>query len=137
MEKPPSPTLMENASIHANLEELPIAEVSWLESKLKPKTVHARYPFKGKPLLWITCAFRSIVAGLLVNLVFLSRFFSKYGGADGTSENIDPSIIGILVTYLQVSAALGSLIAGSLGNIIGRKRYIRLGSFIYFTAAFI
>lgn len=60
MEKPPSPTLMENASIRANLEELPIAEVSWLESKLKPKSVHARYPFKGKPLLWMTCAFGSL-----------------------------------------------------------------------------
>lgn len=60
MEKPPSPTLMENAPIRANREELPIAEVSWLESKLKPKSVHARYPFKGKPLLWMTCAFGSL-----------------------------------------------------------------------------
>ncbi|QGI88759.1 unnamed protein product [Fusarium fujikuroi] len=134
MEKPPSPTLMENASIHANLEELPIAEVSWLESKLKPKTI--TYAFRSLRDTLFSYN-QGIVAGLLVNLVFLSRFFSKYGGTDGTSENINPSIIGILITYLQVSAALGSLIAGSLGNIIERKRYIRLGSFIYFTAAFI
>lgn len=77
------------------------------------------------------------VAGLLVNPVFLSRFVSEYGGADGTSDNIDPSITGILVACLQVSAALGSLIAGSLGDMIGRKRCVRLGGFIYFAAAFI
>lgn len=77
------------------------------------------------------------MAGLLVNPVFLARFFSEYGGADGTSENIDPSITGILVACLQVSAALGSLIAGSLGDMIGRKRCVRLGGFIYFAAAFI
>jgi hypothetical protein len=33
---------------------------SWLEKKLKPKTINARYPFTGKPLLWATCGFGSL-----------------------------------------------------------------------------
>jgi hypothetical protein len=33
---------------------------SWIEKKLKPKGVNARYPFKGKPLLYATCAFGSL-----------------------------------------------------------------------------
>ena len=37
---------------------------SWLEKKLKPKTVSARYPFKGTPLLYATCAFGSLGDGL-------------------------------------------------------------------------
>ncbi|KAH6869697.1 putative MFS sugar transporter [Thelonectria olida] len=148
MEKPPPPTLMETAPSHANTENPTVVQVSWLESKLKPKSIHPRYPFRGKPLLWMTCAFGSlgdalfgydqgIVAGLLVNPVFLSKFFSDYGGAGGTDENIDPSITGILVACLQVSAAIGSLLAGSLGDMIGRKRCVRLGGFIYFATAFI
>ncbi len=78
-----------------------------------------------------------IVAGLLVNPVFLARFFSDYGGVDGTGDNIDASITGILVSCLQVSAAIGSLLAGRLGDMIGRKKCVRLGGFIYFAAAFI
>ncbi|KAK7421225.1 hypothetical protein QQX98_002355 [Neonectria punicea] len=148
MDKPPWPTQMETAPSPGGGENLPVAPVSWLESKLKPKTIHHRYPFRGKPLLWMTCAFGSlgdalfgydqgIVSGLLVNPVFLSRFFSDYGGADGTDDDINPSVTGILVSCLQVSAAIGSLIAGSLGDMIGRKKCVRLGGFIYFVTAFI
>jgi hypothetical protein len=36
------------------------AQQSWLERKLKPKKVSARYPFKGAPLLYATCAFGSL-----------------------------------------------------------------------------
>jgi hypothetical protein len=36
------------------------AQQSWLEKKLKPKKVSARYPFKGAPLLYATCAFGSL-----------------------------------------------------------------------------
>jgi hypothetical protein len=32
----------------------------WLEKKLKPKKITARYPFKGSPLLYATCAFGSL-----------------------------------------------------------------------------
>jgi MFS family permease len=77
------------------------------------------------------------MSGLLVNPVFVSRFFKDYGGADGTTTAVDPSITGISVACLQASAAIGSLIAGRLGDIIGRKRCVRLGGFIYFFSAFI
>lgn len=36
------------------------AEASWLEKKLKPSKVTARYPFKGSPLLYATCGFGSL-----------------------------------------------------------------------------
>ncbi|BCS29590.1 sugar porter family MFS transporter [Aspergillus puulaauensis] len=120
----------------------------WLEKKLKPKTVSARYPFKGTPLLYATCAFGSlgdglfgynsgIMSGLLVNEAFVARFFKDYGGADGTTTGVNSSITGISVACLQASAAVGALIAGRLGDIVGRKKCVRLGGFIYFFSAFI
>jgi hypothetical protein len=33
---------------------------SWLEKKLKPKKITARYPFKGALLLYATCGFGSL-----------------------------------------------------------------------------
>lgn len=33
---------------------------SWIEKTLKPKKVSARYPIKGKPLLFATCGFGSL-----------------------------------------------------------------------------
>ena len=77
------------------------------------------------------------MSGLLVNPVFVSRFFKDYGGADGTTSSINPSITGISVACLQASAAVGALIAGRLGDIIGRKKCVRIGGFIYFFSAFI
>jgi MFS family permease len=77
------------------------------------------------------------MSGLLVNPVFVSRFYKNYGGADGTTTSINPSITGISVACLQLSAALGALIAGRLGDIIGRKKCVRIGGFIYFFSAFI
>lgn len=35
-------------------------QANWLERTLKPKKVTARYPCKGTPLLYATCAFGSI-----------------------------------------------------------------------------
>ncbi|KAL3495791.1 general substrate transporter [Aspergillus germanicus] len=141
----------DNAAIQRRSEAVAdqIAEQQgWLERRLKPKKITARYPFKGNALLYTTCAFGSlgdglfgynsgIMSGLLVNPVFVSRFFKDYGGADGTTTAVDPSITGISVACLQASAAVGSLIAGRLGDIIGRKRCVRLGGFIYFFSAFI
>jgi MFS family permease len=140
-----------------------VEQQSWLEKKLKPTKVNARYPFTGSPLLYATCAFGSlgdalfgynsgtrqfknsrhsltlsgIMSGLLVNPVFVARFYKDYGGADGTTTNVNSSIIGISVACLQASAAVGALIAGRLGDIIGRKKCVRIGGFIYFFSAFI
>ena len=77
------------------------------------------------------------MSGLLVNPVFVKRFFSDYGGANGSTAAVSPSITGISVACLQASAAVGALVAGRLGDIIGRKRTVRLGGFIYFFSAFI
>jgi MFS family permease len=77
------------------------------------------------------------MSGLLVNPVFVKRFFSEYGGADSSTVAVNPSITGISVACLQASAAVGTLIAGRLGNMIGRKRTGRLGGFVYFFSAFI
>lgn len=41
-----------NAAVESNTRQL-----SWVERKLKPKSVSARYPIKGAPLLWATSAF--------------------------------------------------------------------------------
>ena len=78
-----------------------------------------------------------IMSGLLVNPVFVSRFFHQYGGADGTTTSVNPSITGRSVACLQASAAVGTLIAGRLGDIIGRKKCVHIGAFIYFFSAFI
>lgn len=77
------------------------------------------------------------MSGLLVNPVFVKRFFSDFGGANGSTAAVNPSITGISVACLQASAALGALIAGRLGDMIGRKRTVRLGGLIYFFSAFI
>jgi len=37
-----------------------LQQESWIEKKLKPKKVNARYPIKGAPLLYATCAFVSL-----------------------------------------------------------------------------
>ncbi|PQE24986.1 MFS sugar transporter protein [Rutstroemia sp. NJR-2017a WRK4] len=123
-------------------------QYGWLERKLKPKKVSARYPFKGKALLYSTCAFGSlgdalfgynsgIMSGLLVNPVFVSRFYKDFGGANGTTDNVNATITGISVSCLQLSAALGALIAGRLGDMIGRKKCVRVGGLIYFLSSFI
>ena len=135
--------------------------LGWLERRLKPTKISARYPFKGKALLYTTCAFASlgdglhgydsgkrilrpslmnvltcigIMAGLLINPVFIKRFFSDYMAADGT---IDPSITGIAVSGLQLAAALGALVSGRLGDIMGRRQCVRIGGILYFLTAFI
>ncbi|KAH7370116.1 general substrate transporter [Rhexocercosporidium sp. MPI-PUGE-AT-0058] len=123
---------------------------NFIERILKPSTYVPRYPkwMIGAPLLWLTCFFGSlgdslfgydqgIMAGLLVNEVFIKRFFGNHGGSDGTTEGINPNLIGITVACLQLSAAIGSLTAGYLGDIMGRKRCVRVGGFIYIAMALV
>jgi len=76
------------------------------------------------------------MSGLLVNPVFISKFFKDYGGAAGTATSIDLSITGIAVSCLQLSTTLGALITGGLGDIIWRKKYVHVVGFIYFLSAF-
>ena len=77
------------------------------------------------------------MSGLLVNAVFVKRFFSDYGGPDGTTSSIDPSITGIALACLQASEAAGALVAGRVGDIVGCKRCVRMGGFICLFSAFI
>lgn len=102
-----------NANVLYSNDQPPVVQGSWLERKLRPTKVSARYPIKGKALLFATCGFGSlgdalfgynsgIMSGLLVNPVFISRFYSAYGGADGTTAAVNQSIIGISVSCLQV-----------------------------------
>jgi hypothetical protein len=37
-----------------------IAQMGWLEKNIKPTKISARYPVKGTPLLYATCAFGSL-----------------------------------------------------------------------------
>jgi hypothetical protein len=52
-----------NANIRQRANEIASkveSEQGWLESKLKPKKITARYPIKGKALLFATCGFGSL-----------------------------------------------------------------------------
>lgn len=49
-----------NASVLYSGTQPPVAQGSWLERKLRPKKVSARYPIKGKALLFATCGFGSL-----------------------------------------------------------------------------
>lgn len=80
---------------------------------------------------------KGIMSGLLVNPVFIKRMYKDYGGADGTTSAVNPSITGISVACLQASAIFGALAAGRLGDIMGRKSCVRIGAFIYLFTAFI
>lgn len=145
----------------------PPPPTGFLEKALKPLVYVPRYPrwMVGKPLLWATCFFGSlgdalfgydqgIMSGLLVNEVFIKRFYSEHGGSEGSTDGVNPSLIGkitpifflvkysfrysgITVSCLQLSAAIGSLTAGYLGDIIGRKKCVRIGGFLYFAMAFL
>lgn len=67
----------------------------------------------------------------------MRRFFSDYGGAEGNGGTVNPTITGITVGCLQLSAATGAMMAGRLGDIMGRKACISIGATLYFIAAFI
>ena len=76
------------------------------------------------------------MSGLLVNPTFIAKFYNGYGGGDGSLDTVNTSIVGISVSCLQITAAIGALLAGRLGDIIGRKKCVRIGAFIYFFTAF-
>lgn len=51
---------LQNAAVLEHAGPRSDAGASWLERKLRPSKVTARYPIKGKPLLFATCAFGSL-----------------------------------------------------------------------------
>ncbi|CAG8947111.1 unnamed protein product [Penicillium salamii] len=112
------------------------------------KSYNARYPrfLVGRRLLWTTSLFGSlgdalfgfdqgIMAGFLVNSTWIERFLSDRGALNGTTDGVDPSLTGIIVACLQVSAAISALFSGILADKIGRKRCVRLGGFLYLVTA--
>jgi hypothetical protein len=50
----------QNANVLYSDSQPPVVEGSWLERKLRPTKVSARYPIKGKALLFATCGFGSL-----------------------------------------------------------------------------
>ena len=55
-----SVAMRKNSVVLDSGEHLEIATGSWIERKLKPKKITARYPIKGKALLFATCGFGSL-----------------------------------------------------------------------------
>lgn len=39
---------------------VPVESMGWLEKKIKPTKINARYPIKGSALLYATCGFGSL-----------------------------------------------------------------------------
>ena len=56
----PSIATERNANVLYSGGASPATEGSWLERKLRPSKVSARYPIKGKALLFATCGFGSL-----------------------------------------------------------------------------
>lgn len=98
------------------------------------------------------------MAGLLVNTTWVERFLFDRGGADGTTDGVNPSLtgmalsafeinilqrqvtyleLGIIVACLQIAAAVSAFFSGFLADRIGRKRCVRTGGFLYLVTAII
>ena len=56
----PSVATERNANVLYPSGSPPAIEGSWLERELRPSKVSARYPIKGKALLFATCGFGSL-----------------------------------------------------------------------------
>lgn len=111
MSKEENPDMFHNESKSSSIDSpsyfTPPPPTGFIERTLKPKYYIPRYPkwMVGKTLLWATCFFGSlgdalfgydqgIMSGLLVNEVFIKRFYSEHGGAEGFTDNVNPSLIG-------------------------------------------
>lgn len=74
---------------------------------------------------------------LLVNYVFETKTYKDYGESSGSIGDVNPTIQGISVAFLQLTAALEALIAGRLGGMAGRKECVDIRGFICLLPAFI
>ncbi|KAI9040674.1 uncharacterized protein KD926_007754 [Aspergillus affinis] len=119
-------------------------EQPWIQS------YKARYPrwLTGNKLLWMASIFGSlgdalfgfdqgIMAGLLVNSTWVKQYLSDRGGANGTTDDVNASLTVIIVSYLQIAAAIAALFSGTLADKLGRKRCVRMGESLNLVAAII
>lgn len=117
-----------------------------IEKSLKPKKFNTDYPpwVPSYVILSVTSFYASlgevlygfdqgILAGLLVNPVFVKRFYTEHMLDNG---EVDPKITGISVACLQACCCVTVLTCYKLLDAVGRRNCVRIGGMIYFTAAF-
>ncbi|KAM9887321.1 hypothetical protein OXX79_013734, partial [Metschnikowia pulcherrima] len=85
----------------------------------------------GKLLLNFTSIFVSLGVFLfgfeqgLMSSLLTNKYFKNY------YNNPSPAEIGTMIAILEIGALFSSFEAGKVGDKIGRRRTIRLGSFIF------
>lgn len=85
----------------------------------------------GKPLLVFTSIFVSLgvfIFGFeqgLMSSLLTNEYFKDY------YHNPTPVEVGTMIAILEIGALFSSFIAGRVGDIVGRRRTIRYGSFIF------
>ncbi|KAI5961374.1 HGT3 [Candida pseudojiufengensis] len=91
----------------------------------------------GKALLNFTSIFVSLGVFLfgfeqgLMSSLITNEFFKSY------YHEPKPAAIGIMISILEIGALFSSFIAGRVGDLVGRKKTIRYGSFIFVIGALI
>ncbi|CAK9437117.1 uncharacterized protein LODBEIA_P15380 [Lodderomyces beijingensis] len=91
----------------------------------------------GKALLNFTSIFVSLGVFLfgfeqgLMSSLITNNYFKHY------YHNPSPAAIGIMIAILEIGALFSSFIAGRVGDLVGRKRTIRYGSFIFVVGALV
>ncbi|EDK45198.1 hypothetical protein LELG_03377 [Lodderomyces elongisporus NRRL YB-4239] len=89
----------------------------------------------GKALLNFTSIFVSLGVFLfgfeqgLMSSLITNNYFKYY------FNDPSPSQIGIMIAILEIGALFSSFVAGRVGDLVGRKRTIRYGSFIFVIGA--
>ncbi|KAI5969657.1 HGT3 [Candida margitis] len=91
----------------------------------------------GKALLNFTSVFVSLGVFLfgfeqgLMSSLITNNYFKVY------YHDPPPAAIGIMIAILEIGALFSSFIAGRVGDLVGRKKTIRYGSFIFVVGALI
>lgn len=91
----------------------------------------------GKALLIFTSVFVSLGVFLfgfeqgLMSSLITNNYFKLY------YDNPTPAEIGIMIAILEIGALFSSFVAGRVGDLVGRKKTIRYGSFIFVVGALI
>ncbi|CAI5755923.1 unnamed protein product [Candida verbasci] len=91
----------------------------------------------GNALLNFTSIFISLGVFLfgfeqgLMSSLITNKYFKDY------YHNPNPATIGFMISILEIGALISSFIAGRIGDLVGRKKTIRYGSFIFVIGALI